>query len=539
MPLRISVVTLLCISCASTTSTTAAAPVIPRVVTSTTPAPWWKGAVFYEIFVRSFKDSNGDGIGDLRGLTEKLDYLNDGDPKTTTDLGVDALWLMPVFGSPSYHGYDTTDYEHLNAQYGTDAEFANFLAEAHKRGIKVMVDLVINHTSVKHPWFVESASSPSSPKRDWYVWSPTNLGWGQPWNASSPTWHQRGDAWYYGLFWAGMPDLNFRTPAVREEMKRIAVEWARRGIDGFRLDAIRHLIETGPGAGQAGSEENHVYLRELAAALKAVRPDIALVGEIWSTTEDIAPYFGNGTDELHMNFDFPLAGALVSTAWSGDSTKLLEQLASEQKLFPAAAVTAPFLTNHDQPRVATALAKDSKRLGLAAAMLLTLPGAPFIYYGEELGLPNGPGNADEWKRTPMFWDATANAGFTSGTPWHETATEQVVAPVSAQQKDATSLWARYRSLVQLRHASPALGRGSLEVLDAGTAKAVAWLRRDGSEQVLVVHNLAATEQVVKLSGRGDGQFEPLFLDPGATVTGVPGVWSASLPPLSTAVVRLK
>jgi len=184
--------------------------------------PWFEGAVFYEVFVRSFKDSDGDGIGDLNGLIEKLDTLNDGNPNTTTDLGVDALWLMPVFESPSYHGYDTLDYETIEKDYGTNADFQRLLAEAHRRGIKVIVDLVLNHTAVQHPWFVESASSPTSPRRDWYVWSKTNPGWGKPWDAKSPSWYLLNGEYYYGLFWSGMPDLNWKNPAVRAEFARVA-----------------------------------------------------------------------------------------------------------------------------------------------------------------------------------------------------------------------------------------------------------------------------------------------------------------------------
>jgi glycosidase len=217
--------------------------------------------VFYEVFVRSFADGNGDGKGDLPGLIARLDYLNDGDPATSTDLGVDALWLMPVFASPSYHGYDVTDYEKVNPIYGTNADLERLLAEAHRRGMRVIVDLVLNHTSDQHPWFRDSASSPTAPKRDWYVWRADDPKWVQPWNEKQSVWHQHAGAWYYAIFWGGMPDLNYRTQAVREEAKRIARYWLSRGVDGFRLDAIRHLIETGPGDGQAGNPDTHAFLR--------------------------------------------------------------------------------------------------------------------------------------------------------------------------------------------------------------------------------------------------------------------------------------
>jgi len=514
-------------------------PERPVVVAPATPGPWWKGAVFYEVFVRSFADSNGDGIGDLKGLTEKLDYINDGDPKTTDDLGVDALWLMPIFKSPSYHGYDATDYEHIEPEYGTEADFDKLIAEAHKRGIKVILDLMLNHTSDQHPWFKESASSPESPKRDWYVWSHTDPEWGQPWNSAQTTWYKKGDDYYYAIFWSGMPDLNFKNPAVRAEMTRIAVNWVKRGVDGFRLDAIRHLIETGPGAGQAGSEENHVFLKEFRNALRAVNPKVMLLGEVWSTTVDIAPYYGEtGDDELQLLFDFPLAGALVNATWSGDASGVAYQLQDEASEYPKGAVDAPFLTNHDQTRVATALGRERPRLGLAPAMLLTLPGAPFVYYGEELGLPNGPGSEDEQKRTPMLWDDGPNHGFSTHTPWHATAPGQLVPPVSAQLKDPTSLQARYRALIRARHASGALMQGTLTMLEPDTTQVLAFLRQDGAETVLVAHNLGSGPHVVTLPGPGT-EFDPLFLDPKVLVAKTAEGWSLSLPAFSSAVVRLR
>lgn len=486
-------------------------------------ASWWKGAVFYEVFVRSFADSDGDGVGDLNGLIEKLDYLNDGRPETTDDLGVDALWLMPVFESPSYHGYDTVDYEAIERDYGTNADFARLLTEAHRRGIRVIVDLVLNHTSEQHPWFLEAAKDPASPRRDWYVWRKENPGWGQPWNPKGQSWHRRGDEWYYGLFWSGMPDLNFRNPAVRDEMTRLARTWVEAGVDGFRLDAVRHLVETGPGAGQEGSEENHVYLRSLAQVLHAANPEAAMVGEVWSTTEDIAKYFGRGGDELELLFDFPLAGALVKSAWSGDAQPIIEVLAQSARAFPPGAVSAPFLTNHDQPRVATALGKDTRRLRLAAALLLTMPGSPFIYYGEELGLPNGPGNEDEWKRTPMPWreGAGLGLGFTTGTPWHPSAPSQRVDPVAQQVGDAGSLVSRYRALIRARHASSALSRGRLELVSPpsgvpGAPGVLAFLRTEGEERVLVAHNLSGSAVTASLAVEGN-PLDALFADPGASL----------------------
>jgi glycosidase len=498
--------------------------------------PWWKGAVFYEIFVRSFQDSNGDGKGDLPGLVSRLDYLNDGDPKSATDLGVDALWLMPVFPSPSYHGYDVTDYEAVNPDYGNVADLDRLVAEAHRRGLHVILDLVLNHTSDQHPWFVESASSPSSPRRDWYVWRPDDPGWTQPWNpASGSTWHERNGAYYYGLFQGGMPDLNYRTQAVREEAKRIARLWLAHGVDGFRLDAIRYLIETGPGAGQAGTAETHAYLRELAAAVKAAKPDAVLIGEVWSETIDIADYYGEKGDELDLLFDFPLAAAIVDGVKAGDGGRIGSTLEDVLHTYPKGAVDAPFLTNHDQLRIAAELEGDPAKLRLAAAILLTLPGSPFVYYGEELGLRQPRNSDDEFKRTPMPWDGSPNAGFTTAArPWQHLAAGWETVNVATESGDPGSLLSRYRALIRVRHASAALRTGDLAVLPAPPS-VFAYVRRGGGETVLVVHNLGPEPAEVEAKELAGAAAKPLLADPGATLEKGTAGWRAILPARSTGI----
>jgi alpha-amylase len=502
---------------------------------------WANGAVFYEVFVRSFQDSNGDGKGDLKGLIARLDYLNDGDPATSTDLGVDALWLMPVFASPSYHGYDTVDYETINPDYGTNADFDLLLKEAHRRGIKIIVDLVVNHTGSGHPWFTEAASSPTSPRRDWYVWSATDPGWGQPWNASSPTWHRKGDAYYYGVFWSGMPDLNFRNPAVREEMKRVAALWLSRGVDGFRLDATRHLVETGPGDGQSDTAETHAFLKELATYVRSVKPDAVLVGENWTDTGKIAPYYGSttsvpGGDELPLNFDFPLASRIIAGSRSGDATVIADKLDEVNRTYPAGATDVPFLTNHDMRRIASDLKDDPGKLRSAAAVLLTLPGAPFLYYGEEIGLLNGTTDDDESKRTPMPWDATPGGGFTTGKPWHRFAPGLEKTNVAAQSGDPASLLSHYRALIRARHASPALAVGRLEVVSR-EGSVLAFLRTEGQERVLVAHNLGdkAVEVPVAVAAR---KGSPLFATPGASVALADGSARLTLPANGSVIFRL-
>ena len=500
--------------------------------------PWWNGAVFYEVFVRSFLDSNGDGKGDLPGLIARLDHLNDGDPATTTDLGVDALWLMPVFASPSYHGYDVTDYETVNPDYGTNADLERLFAEAHRRGMRVIVDLVLNHTSDRHPWFVESAASPASPRRDWYVWRADDPGWGQPWNPGQGTWVARNGAFYYAIFWSGMPDLNYRNPAVREEAKRIARLWLSRGADGFRLDAVRHLVETGPGPGQSGNPETHAFLREFAAAVKAAKPDALLVGEVWSHTLDIADYHAPG--ELDVLFDFPLATAIVEGLKGGDGAGIATVLEEVRRTYPPGAVDAPFLTNHDQVRVAAQLQGDAARLRLAAAILLTLPGAPFLWQGEELGMRQAANGDDEFKRTPMPWDGTPGAGFTSAArPWFRLAPGHEAANVAAESADPGSLLSRYRALIRARHASEALRRGDLAVVPGTPREVLAFVRRGGGDTVLVAHNLGPGEAAVAVPGLAGATAEAILADAGAALARDGDGWRVRLPARASGLWRVR
>jgi alpha-amylase len=503
---------------------------------------WADGAVFYEIFVRSFADSNGDGIGDLQGLISRLDYLNDGNPATTTDLGIEGIWLMPVFQSPSYHGYDTVDYETIEEDYGTNADFQQLLDEAHRRGIRVIVDFVVNHTSNQHPWFVESSSSPASPKRDWYVWSPTSQGWNPPWGGNAPTWHAANGAFYYGVFWSGMPDVNWRNPEAKAEIMRIARYWLQQGVDGFRLDATRYLVEDGSGPGQADTPETHAALKDLATTVRTTKPSAVLVAENWTTAPIIATYFGDtstiaGGDEMPMNFDFPIAEAIVAGVNGGNAARITEALTAMQALYPQGVIDAPFLTNHDQRRLASELGNSAPKLRNAAAILLTLPGAPFLYYGEEVGIQNGPTGGDESKRTPMPW--TPQGGFTTASPWFQYAPGLSTTNVATQTNDAASLLSRYRNLIRVRKASPALAKGELEMLN-GSSQVLAFLRRTGDETVLVVHNVsdgfgAATSMRFNASG-----FETLFGDITATPSGSgPGAWSVTLPPRTSMIWKVR
>ena len=521
-------------------------PVPPRSAATGWRHDWARGAVFYEVFVRSFQDSDGDGKGDLRGLISRLDDLNDGDPETTTDLGVDALWLMPVFESPSYHGYDTTDYGKIEPDYGTNADFLRLLDEAHRRGIRVIVDLVVNHSGSGHPWFAAAAASASSPYRDFYVWSATDPGWKQPWGGNTGTWHRSGDAYYYGVFWGGMPDLNWRSPALREEVKRIASLWLERGVDGFRLDATRYLVETGAGGGQADTPETHAALKEFAAHVRRVKPEALLVGENWADTRVIATYYGSpavpGGDELPASFNFPLSDRILRAVSESDGVLVASKLDEVRKAYPVGALDAPFLTNHDNVRLATQLGRHQGRLRNAAAILLTLPGAPFLYYGEEVGLENGPTGGDESKRTPMPWDATPGGGFTTGTPWFGFAPGRETANVATQSADPASLLSRYRSLIRARRTAPALAKGELVLLSplAGVSPVLAFLRKTEGETVLVVHNLSDAFLSAGPFAVEGTAFERVFVDAGgADPGGSPGSIRVFLPGRGTGIWRVR
>jgi glycosidase len=497
---------------------------------------WWNGAVVYEVFVRSFRDSDGDGTGDLAGLIEKLDYLNDGNDATGADLGIDALWLMPIHPSPSYHGYDVSDYDAVNAQYGTSAQLDQLIAACHQRGIQVLLDFVPNHTSSQHPWFVDAASSASSAHRDWYVWSASNPGWVQPFG-SAAAWHQAASgSWYYGLFSTGMPDLNWRNAAVRAEMDAIASRWLARGVDGFRLDAVRYLVEDGAGL-QQDRPDTHAYLGSWGRRVLAANPHALLVGEAWADTATIATYYAGA--DLPLFFDFPLADAVVNGVAGGSARTAAAALDDVARAYPPGSGDAPFLTNHDQQRVASRLGADPARLKLAAAVLLTLQGTPTIYYGEEIGMQNGACATDECKRTPMAWDATARGGFTAGTPWWPLAPGGANANVASQTGDASSLLSRYRQLVRVRKGSRALSRGGTSRLSKEDANVLSYLRSEpGGETVLVAHNFGAAIATVHVTAPGTSA-DVLLADPGAALAAATDGWSLTLPSLGSAIWRLR
>jgi glycosidase len=445
-------------------------------------APWWQGAPCYEIFVRSFADGDGDGNGDLRGMTARLDYLNDGDPASVADLGVTCIWLMPIMEAVSYHGYDVTDYYAIERDYGTREDFLAFMDAARQRGIHVIIDLVINHTSVEHPWFVDAASGPESAHRDWYIFERENPGYPGPWG--DVAWHPTPGAsdFYYGVFWSGMPDLDFRNPEVTAEIRAITEFWlAEMGVDGFRLDAVKHLIEDG--RVQENTPETIAWLSDYATFIRSVKPDAYTVGEVsGANSSTLAPYY---PDTLDQFFHFELAENALSAAQSGSPLLFSITVRGAQEAVPGGRY-ATFLTNHDQPRVATRLGGDERAMRVAAMLLLSTPGTPFIYYGEEIGMSGD--KPDELIRTPMQWSAQPSGGFTSGTPWEPLQPDWRERNVAIQTDDPGSLLNLYRTWVQLRTAHSSLSVGTYREVEVEESGVMAFTRAYQGETTLVVIN---------------------------------------------------
>ncbi|MFO0576295.1 MAG: alpha-amylase family glycosyl hydrolase [Polyangia bacterium] len=389
---------------------------------------WLRDSIGYEIFVRSFADSDGDGSGDLRGVTARLDTLR--------ELGVDLLWLTPIHPSPSYHGYDVTDYGAVHPDFGTLADFSQLVEAAHRRGMRVLLDLVLNHTSNQHPWFVAANRGGSAAGR--YLFRGDQPGW--MWQGK-PVWRSLGGQpprSYLGLFSGVMPDLNLRDEDTVRAMEDVIGLWLDRGADGYRLDAARYLIEWPDPVSAAADKapafsdtaDTHALLRRLRKTALGRRADAALIGEVWTDLDTIARYAGSG-DELHGCFSFPLAGAVVDGLSRGAAAPLRDVLEHLSRSGTEPGFFLPFLSNHDQRRVASSVPGDALRL--AATLLLGMPGTPFLYYGEELGLTQAATAGDRGQRQSMPWDQ-----------------------VAAQQRDPGSLWQHYRRLIELRRGTAAL-----------------------------------------------------------------------------------
>ena len=481
-------------ACAPTTQSAPASTAEPTLTPAPTEDaeafPWWNETVFYEIFVRSFRDSDGDGIGDFNGIIEKLDYLQ--------DLGITGLWLMPIHPSPTYHGYDVTDYYAVNPDYGTMEDFTRLLEEAHARDIRVIIDLVLNHTSTQHPWF-QSALTPSSEYRDWYIWSETDPGFRGPWGAQA--WHRASNGqYYYAIFWDQMPDLNYDNPKVQEEAKEMASFWLEEvGVDGFRLDAIRYLAEDEK---LADAESTHAYLEEWGDYYRSVDPEAFTVGEAWTSNATVKEYVATNR-ELDAAFNFDLADQIIKGIHKdGTNASLRFTLQTTIRDFPEQD-NANFITNHDINRAMSQFGGDLGKAKVAAGILLAAPGIPFIYYGEEIGMAGT--KPDELIRTPMQWTDAEGAGFTEGVPWQAINSDYREVNVEAQAGDRASLLEHYRTLIQLRNAHQALQTGETFVTDSSSNKLVSYLRVSEEETLLVLINIddvPVTDYELSLSTAG-------------------------------------
>jgi alpha-amylase len=491
----------------------------PTVAAAPANIDWVSNGVCYEIFVRSFFDSNGDGIGDFKGMTAKLDYLNDGNPNSNKSMGVNCVWLMPIMASPSYHGYDQTDYYTVNPQYGTNDDFKTFTQEAKKRGIRVIIDLVINHTSREHAWFKAAGSDPNSPYRNWYIFSDTNPGYASP--NGGPAWHRNpyGAGFYYAAFDSSQPDLNLRNPDVNKEINKITEFWLKEmGVDGFRMDAVKHLIENGQV--QVNTRETQAWLRDYRKFYKSVKPDSFVIGEIFGSSSELAGYYPDGLDHF---FDFTTAQGIVNSARQGNTGFVNLALDSFSKL-PFQRYGS-FLTNHDQNRVFSTLRTDVGSMKMAATALLTLPGLPFMYYGEEIGMSGF--KPDPELRTPMQWTGdAATGGFTTGKPWQALNADTPKFNVAAQESDPASLLNVYRALVKARRTTPALASGNLLPVSASEGGVATYLRRLGDSTALVMLNMRdEPAKGVKLSAENTGLAAGQY-----TVTTLLGVGVANATP---------
>ncbi|MCJ7696554.1 MAG: alpha-amylase family glycosyl hydrolase [Anaerolineaceae bacterium] len=442
---------------------------------------WWVDAVFYEIFVRSFKDSDGDGIGDFQGIIQQLDYLNDGDPETHDDLGVTGIWLMPINPSPSYHGYDVTNYFDVNRDYGTLDDLKQLIEEAHARGIHVIMDLVINHTSNRHPWFIESIN-PDSGFHDWYVWAEKNPSTPGPWGQNA--WYKESnDLYYYAIFWSGMPDLNYENAQVNTMIFNISRFWLEKiGMDGFRVDAARYLFADG--ASQQDTKETIAWFKTWRSIVKESDPSAFTVGEVWTNVQAQARYGGGtGFDSLFM---FDTSEAILNGIYAPSPKRIMGAYQDAIYYFPDQEFST-FLSNHDQQRVLSFYKGDIEKAKMAAFIYLTGPGIPFIYYGEEIGMTGN--KPDENLRTPMQWTGEPLAGFSSATNWRPINSDYKKKNVFLQNSDPESLLSLYRDLITLRNTYSAIRTGEYIPLESSCKFIYPILRVEDESAILTIVNI--------------------------------------------------
>jgi maltose alpha-D-glucosyltransferase/alpha-amylase len=497
---------------------------------------WFKDAIFYEVYPRAFSDSNGDGHGDLPGLTQKLDYLQ--------SLGVDCIWLQPIYPSPLLDdGYDIADYYNVQPDYGTLEDFKLFMAEAHRRSLRVIADLVLNHTSDQHPWFQAARQDPTSPYHDYYVWSDTPNRYREAriifvdTEVSNWTLDSVAGKYYWHRFYSSQPDLNFDNPAVQAEMLNVIKFWLDLGLDGFRADAVPYLFER-EGTNCENLPETHAFLKQMRRFVDENYPNAILLAEANQWPQDLRPYFGDG-DEFHMCFHFPVMPRIFMALARHDASPVIEILRATPPI-PDQTQWCTFLRNHDEltlemvteaerqwmwehyapeprmrlnlgirRRLAPLLDGDPRKIELANALLFALPGTPIFYYGDEIGMGDNIWLDDrDGVRTPMQWSAGPNAGFSLAPP------ENLYAPViadgpfryqsvnlEAQQRTPGSLWHRLRGLIAVRKVHPALGWGTTTFLATANPSAFGVVRQHGHEVILAVHNLAPGPQRIEIDWR--------------------------------------
>ncbi|MFO7321968.1 MAG: maltose alpha-D-glucosyltransferase [Chloroflexota bacterium] len=497
---------------------------------------WFKDAVFYELHVRAFYDSNGDGIGDFKGLTQKLSYLQ--------DLGVSCLWLLPFYPSPlKDDGYDIADYYNVHPDYGTLDDFREFLDEAHRRGMRVISDLVLNHTSDQHPWFQAARADRNSPYRDYYVWSDTPDRYSDAriifidTERSNWTWDEVAGQFFWHRFYSHQPDLNYDNPAVQEEMLRVAEFWLDMGLDGFRMDAVPYLFER-EGTNCENLPETHAYLKRIRKFIDERYPGRILLAEANQWPQDVRPYFGDG-DEFHMAFNFPIMPRLFMALRREDRTPIID-IVQQLPPIPENCQWCTFLRNHDEltlemvtseerdymwreyardprmklnlgirRRLAPLLDNSRRRIELMNALLFSLPGSPIIYYGDEIGMGDNIYLGDRnGVRTPMQWSFDRNAGFSRAE------TARLYAPVitdppygyatinvEAQEKVPSSLLNWMKMIIRVTRGYRAFGRGDVRFLYPTNTKVLAFIRSYEDQIVLCINNLSRFSQPCELDLR--------------------------------------
>ncbi len=497
---------------------------------------WYKDAIFYEVYVRGFFDSNGDGNGDLRGLIEKLDYLR--------DLGVDCLWLMPILASPlKDDGYDIADFHKIHPTLGTVEDFEALTTAAHARGLRIITDLVLSHTSDQHPWFQQARSDPSSPFRDYYVWSDTDQKYQgariifKDTEHSNWTWDTLARQYYWHRFYSHQPDLNYENPQVRQEILDVMAYWLDRGIDGFRVDAVPYLFER-EGTNCENLPRTHEFCKDMRRFVDDRYPGTLLLAEVNQWPNDLLPYFGDG-DEFHMAFNFPIMPRMFMALRREQCWPIIE-IMDQLPQVPATCQWALFLRNHDEltlemvtdderdymyreyakdprmrlnlgirRRLTPLMENDRRQIELLYSLLFTLPGSPVLYYGDEIGMGDNIYVGDRnGVRTPMQWTGDRNAGFSRADPsqlyqavlldpiYHYHAIN-----VEAQMRSSTSLLQWLRRLIRVRKKYPVFGRGTLKFVPCENRRVVAYLREYQDQTVLVVNNLSGFAQPAELDLR--------------------------------------